>query len=160
MAATTKTTIPSSRPTFVPEDLPADSRLNCLVMLAKAVSPAVRTSLIKEGHKLISSAKSMKDLGYSEKTYIDHGYYLENNNNNYRLTLEVLECDEGLYAHLLNKVSKMVTNKTLLNKDHLGIMHYPYNWVYDVLCPYDEDGVLLGRPAIAAVTNYVGVMMD
>ena len=101
----------------------------------------------------------MKDLGYSEKTYIDHGHYLDTNNNNYQLTLNVLECDEGLYAHLLNKVSKLVTSKTLPNKDHLGIMNWLCECVYDAACPYDEDMVLLGRPAEDAVVNYTNVMM-
>ena len=159
------TPIVKSRPTFVSEDLPADSRLNCLVMLIGMVSPTMRKSLIKMGHQLISTAKSMKDLGFSEMTYVTQRVGLcgltTGNTNNFELTLKVLECDEGLYAHLLNKVSKLVTSKILPRKDHLGIMNLPYEWVYDTLYPMDEEGetCLLGRPAVDAVVNYTNVML-
>lgn len=163
MAAATKSNVVApSRPTFVSEDIPVDSKLNCLVMLAKVVSPAVRATLIKEGHKLISSAKSMKDLGYSEKTYIEGPRGTRTaNSNNYDLTLKVFQCDEGLYAHLLNKVSKLITSKTLPNKDHLGIMNWTYEWVCDALYPHDEETGFchLGRPAVDAVGSYCCVMM-
>lgn len=164
MAAATKT-ITRSRPIFVSEELPEDSKLNCLVMLAKVVSADVRRKLIKEGHKFISSAKTMKDLGYSEMTYCKrgsgHGTYFGTNTKNYRLTLMVLECDEGLYAHLLNKVSKMILDRTLTNKDHLGIWNVYLEWVYDALYPADESGeeCRLGRAAVDAVVNYSNVMM-
>ena len=140
-AAVTKSNVVAPRPTFVSEDIPVDSKLNCLVMLAKVVSPAVRATLIKTAHQFISSAKSMKDLSYSEKTYIDYGpcVGLVTNNNNYELTLKVLKCDEGLYAHLLNKVSKLVIDGVLPNKDHLGIINRHDDWVYDALSRYDED---------------------
>lgn len=163
MAAATKSNVVAPRPTFVSEDIPVDSKLNCLVMLAKVVSPAVRATLIKTAHQFISSAKSMKDLGYSEKTHIDYGpcVGLVTNGNNYELTLKVLKCDEGLYAHLLNKVSKLVTSKTLSNKDHLGIMNWSREWVYDALYPHDEDTGMshLGHPAVYAVVNYTNVML-
>jgi hypothetical protein len=159
------TPIVKSRPTFVSADLPADSRLNCLVMLFSVVSPTMRKSLIKMGHQLISTAKSMKDLGFSEMTYVTWRVGLcdltTGNTNNYQLTLKVLMCDEGLYAHLLNKVSKLVTSKVLSRKDHLGMMDCHREWVRDDLYPMDKAGetCLLGRPAVDAVVNYTNVMM-
>ena len=160
MAAATKTIAPS-RPVFVPEELPKDSKLDCLMKLTKVVSPEMRRKLIKEGHKLISSAKSMTDLGYSETLYIDKGHYIDTNTNNYRLTVDVLECDEGLFAHLLNKVTKLINVEGLPRDDHLGIMYWPRGGVYNALYPCDDSDVcLLGKPAMAAVANYTNAMTN
>ena len=95
-----------------------DSRLNCLVMLAEVVPSTLRKELIAGGHNLITRAKSMKDLGYSDKTYVD-GFP---NFHNRILTSKIFVCDQGLYAHLLNKVTILTNNGTLSRKDHLGIV--------------------------------------
>jgi len=152
-----------SRPTFEPEVVPVDSKMACVLKLAKdAPTPFYKKFLVKMGHRIITDAKSMKDLGFSEQTAVDAGRgFMVANDNNTEHARHIFELDEGLFAHLLNKVSKLITTKTIPNKDHLCIMNWPYEWVYYTFAPYDEEGevCLLGKPAMDAVVNYTNVMM-
>ena len=133
---------------------PASSKLNHLIDLAKVV-PAIREDTIKMAHVLISNAKSMADLGYSEKIYNE----IPDVKNNYGFTVKILKSDEGLCAHLLNKVSKLIRDGVLSNEDHLCIMDWPRKWVFGDMYPMFNNTVLLDGQAISAVVNYANLMM-
>lgn len=142
---------PSSRPIYVAEELPIDSRLNCLVMLAEVVPHPLRKELIAGGHNIITRAKSMKDLGYSDKTYID-GFP---NFHNRHLTSKIFVCDQGLYIHLLNKITRLITNGVLSRKDHLGIIaHHIRDVSFGVVVgPIDKTPCgMAARRYVASVT--------
>lgn len=151
-------TITPTPPAWPAEHHPALSKLNNLLDLAKVV-PAIRKNAIETAHELITSATSMADLGYYTKI---PGVSLRADMlSNYELTVKVFKCDEGLYAHLLNKVAKLIREGAIPNEDHLFIMDWSRGWVRGDLYPtFGDSGVcLLERPAIAAVVNYTNLMM-
>jgi hypothetical protein len=160
--ASYKTNTPC-RPTFAPEPVPADSKMACVLKLAKDTpTPLYKKFLVKMGHRIITGAKSMKDLGFSEKTAVDAGSgFMVANDNNTMLAHHIFVLDKGLFAHLLNKVTKLITTKVIPNKDHLCIMNWPYEWVHDSFTPYTEDGeILIDNQTWDAEEKYASVMLN
>jgi hypothetical protein len=96
--------------------------------------------LSQMAHGHISSALTLEELGFSPEARISRNLRIglwgrktitSLNYNNRTLTLEIYRLDEGVFCHLLNKISKWIQEGILDTEDYLGI----YDDKTDKLCP-------------------------
>lgn len=135
-----------SRPTFkVPAHCP-ESGLQCVVTLAKLMKTAeARAQLIQMAHTLIRNSETMEELGYTTTTPRE-------------LTMSVKALDEGVYAHLLNKVAKLIRSKSVTAFDPLSILEH--HWLCDEAWPMDSEGnPLLDGALYWASKNYAFALL-
>lgn len=111
---------PPSRPVYIAEESPDNSYFNWMVKAPNSTLQVIREQLIMIGHNIITNAKSMKDLGYSSKTYIDGSP----NFHNCLLSSKIFDYDLDLYTHLIHKVTDLIEKGVLSRKDHLGIISH------------------------------------
>jgi hypothetical protein len=101
-----------------------------------------RATLLQMGHTEISAATNLEDLGFSPKArvmrYVKRIWGVKKVSNwnpkNRALTLDIYRFDEGVFCHLLNKVSKWIQEGILGTEDYLGI----YDDERDELCSVFE----------------------
>jgi len=101
-----------------------------------------RATLLQMGHTEISAATNLEDLGFSTKArvmrYVKRIWGVKKvprwNSKNRALALEIYRFDEGVFCHLLNKVSKWIREGVVPMGDYLGI----YDDERDELCSVFE----------------------
>jgi len=79
-----------------------------------------------KAHKLISAAEWYYDLGYSPVYYPRKRKYARGGRRNHIISKFVLAKDKGVFAHLLNKMAKLMREKKIPAADHLGLMKVPH----------------------------------
>jgi hypothetical protein len=120
--------------------------------------------LPRMAHREISAATSLEDLGFSTKArvmrYVKRIWGVKKvpcwNSKNRTLALEIYWFDEGVFCHLLNKVSKWIREGVVPMGDYLGI----YDDERDDLCSvfetcYDDVVFIESDQMFWALKGYV-----
>lgn len=107
---------------------------------------AVHKGDLAKAHKLISDAEWYYDLGYSPVYYPRKGKHALGGRRNHVISKFVLAKNTDVFAHLLNKMAKLMREKKIPVADHLGLMKIPH------IC-------LASTRIIAAYTRYFAVVM-
>lgn len=90
----------------------------------------MRRYLLDMAHNEIKEAKTLGDLGYSMETRISRtvrvGWWGKKkislwNDENHLLSMDIYHFDEGVFCHLINKVSKMIRDGVVAPDDYLCI---------------------------------------
>lgn len=130
--------------------------------------PAV---MVRMGHAEISAATTLEALGYSAKARVFRDVRVgiwgskkiaSWNAKNRQMTLAIYIYDEGLFCHLLNKVSKMIRDGFLDPDDYLGIYddkrealceEFDYRRNDDDYCVLDSDQMFWSLTNYAQAVN-------
>ena len=135
-----------SRPVWVRETIDENKTFPCILKLHNCLGFHLRPSLVKMAHIAIHKARTLVELGYSSKAYIPlpGGRFkgvMDVNPFNYELSMKILEFDQGVFAHLMNKASLLMKKRIITMNDHLGIMDFRYRSPCDEVMnvSLDED---------------------